>query len=109
LSDDDLDADLVPAPEEALPAPNVQVIRAHCQPLMQTLGDARALYGQPYSAQAAVQLLASCPLRWCQALALGLFVRSTGAAWLDTRARTHAQRARRAALPTRTLQRYMNW
>jgi hypothetical protein len=109
LSDEELEADLVPVPEEALPTPNVEAIRAHCGPLMRALADTRALYGQPYTAQAVVQLLADCPLRWRHGLALGLYVRSTGAAWLDTRARTQAQRAQHAALPARTLQRYMAW
>jgi uncharacterized protein (TIGR02270 family) len=109
LSDQELEADLVPAPEEALPLPNVEAVRAHCQPRIQTLAEARALYGQPYSAQGVVELLPHCPLRWRHALALGLFVRSTGAAWLDTRATTRAQKNQHAALTPRALLRFSAW
>jgi uncharacterized protein (TIGR02270 family) len=85
LEDDDLDADLIPLPEEQLDEPNVEAIARFCEPRSSMT---RVFYGQPFD----LELLARAPLRVRHVLALALGVRSAGKFWLDTNAPSAAQR-----------------
>jgi uncharacterized protein (TIGR02270 family) len=107
LENDDLDADLVPRPEEDLPAPNVAAIKRHCEERAKLLGTkARVLYGQPFNLEQVGNVLAKVPLRVRHGVALALGVRSGGSLWLDTRAPSALQRAQMSRIGTVSLRRF---
>jgi uncharacterized protein (TIGR02270 family) len=94
LASEDLDADLVPPPEDALPDPDPHAVRAHCrEALVRMNADQRWLHGKPFGLGALVDALHSVPLGARHSLAAALFVRTAAASWLDTRA-LHAQQVR---------------
>jgi hypothetical protein len=94
LEDDDLSADLAPSVESALPDPDAAKVRAHCEAALQRLAPARRhVAGAPFSLEALARELLVAPLGQRHTLALSLFVRSQGAAWINTRARMAIQRA----------------
>jgi uncharacterized protein (TIGR02270 family) len=107
LEQDDLEADLVPLPEEQLPAPNSRAIRAFCAAQGEAPG--RLLYGAPHGIERVVDVLARRPTRVRHVLAAGLFVRSTGTMFVDTSARTSVQRAQLSAITPRALSRFLTW
>jgi hypothetical protein len=87
LEDDDLEADLVPAPEEALPTPNAEAIRALCTARARELpATKRLLFGAEASPAQLAHVFAVAPLGWHHALGLAHGVRS-GGAWIETRTR----------------------
>ncbi len=94
LEQDDLDADLAPAPEDDLPDSDPAAVRAHCEQASRRLvGDRRWLAGKPFAVEGLLERLREAPLGVRHALALVLFVRSGGTAWLATRALSIEQRA----------------
>jgi len=99
LEVDELDADLVPWPEEALPPPNVGAIAALCAArVRECRGTRRLLFGAPFDAARLATLLESCPLGWRHTLAVSAFLRSDSDTRVDTRALS-----RRQAMQMRTL------
>ena len=110
LEDDDLDADLVPAPEEALPSPNTEAIVAFCERTARALSTKqRVLWGQPISAQQTARVLSEGPLRVRHYLALAHGVRSGGSIWLDTCARTAVQQSSVARVAASSVQRFVGF
>lgn len=94
LEEDDLDADLVPLPEDELPQPNAQAIADYCaRAWKEGATPQRVLNARVHGAEQTAQVLASAPLSVRHALALAHGVRSGGSVWLDTRAATASQRA----------------
>jgi uncharacterized protein (TIGR02270 family) len=91
LDGDDLEADLVPAPEDALPPPNVGAIRQFCKET-RLAGPQRYIGGQPMRADVVLGYLEHAPLRRRHSLALALSIQNGGRAWVDTRAYSLAQR-----------------
>ncbi|HEX6244790.1 MAG TPA: hypothetical protein VFZ61_27915 [Polyangiales bacterium] len=92
LEDDDLDADLVPSPEDELPQPNATAIAEFCARAPGS-STQRTLAGRAWNSGQVAEVLDGAPLRVRHALALSHGVRSAGSAWLDTRAATVKQRA----------------
>jgi len=87
LEQEDLDADLVPKPENALPLPQANVVATwwrEARPRMDTRK--RYLAGQPFTPRVLLDALASAPMRRRHALALELTLRSRGAIQVPTRA-----------------------
>ncbi len=101
LEQDDLDADLVAPPEDALPLPNAPAIRAYWGASAARYDVARRyLRGQPLQhvgIELVLDHLERGPLRTHHVLALSLAVRTRGEVWLDTRAFSAQQRSTRAA------------
>jgi|GEM_PF-2439644 uncharacterized protein (TIGR02270 family) len=86
LEEDDLDADIVPPPEDALPDPDPKAVRDHCGEAMARLNpDQRWLCGKPFSVGTLVEALQLLPMRARHSIATVLFVRTAGASWVDTR------------------------
>ncbi|MCY1018761.1 TIGR02270 family protein [Pyxidicoccus sp. MSG2] len=85
--EEDLDADLTPKPEDALPMPRPESVAAWWQQERQRL-DAKQRYlaGQPFTPVAVLDALVSAPMRRRHALALELALRSRGAVQVPTRA-----------------------
>lgn len=93
LEEDDLDADLVPAPEDDLPTPDVAAIRRFCELASSKLASGqRYLHGKPLSAGAIVHSLEHAPLRLRHVLALLLGIKTSGKTWIDTRTWSRIQR-----------------
>jgi len=93
LDSDDLEADLAPAAEDALPEPDPAAIRRLCgEAALRLSSDRRWLAGQPHTPSTLVEYLGRAPLGQRHVLALSLYVRTRGGAWIDTRARTARQR-----------------
>lgn len=107
LEADDLDADLVPTPEQELPAPAVLAITRHCEQRLKTLGSKqRLIYGRPYGLDSVAEALRRAPLRVRHGVALALGVRCAGSLWVDTRAATRKQEAQLSRIPALNLQRF---
>ncbi|MCY1082306.1 TIGR02270 family protein [Archangium lansingense] len=87
LKQEELDADLVPRPEDALPLPQADAVATWWQEVRPSL-DMRQRYlaGQPFTPQVLLDTLASAPMRRRHALALELALRSRGALQVPTRA-----------------------
>ncbi|HYO59190.1 TIGR02270 family protein [Archangium sp.] len=92
LQEEDLDADLTPKPEDALPWPEAQAVadwwrqkRERFQPGM------RYLRGRPYDAAALLEALGREPMRRRHMLAMELAIRSQGGRIVPTRALTWRQ------------------
>lgn len=101
LEDDDLDADLVPAPEHALPSPNPAAIAKYWDQSRGQLDERkRYLRGLPLTLESVFDALEQAPLRVRHVLALMLGVRTAGQCWLDTRLFTTTQRERLTAMRT---------
>ncbi|QRK11330.1 TIGR02270 family protein [Archangium violaceum] len=96
---DDLDADLSPKPEDALPMPHPEQVAAWWREARVRL-DSRQRYlaGQPFTPQALLDALVSAPMRRRHALALELALRSQGAHQVPTRAFVEHQLARWRAI-----------
>ena len=114
LDEDDLDADLVPAPEDALPTPDVAAITKYWAEA-QTRFDStqRYLGGLPFDLGNALDYLAKTQGRRRQPIAVELSVRSTAKLRLDTRVFTATQQAEldsaRVGASSITLRAYSRW
>lgn len=94
LEEDDLDADLTPRPEEALPLPEARVVAAWWQRERARFEQGRRyLRGRPYEPAVLLESLAGEPMRRRHVLASELLIRSRGTCLLPTRALTWRQRA----------------
>jgi uncharacterized protein (TIGR02270 family) len=87
FEEEDLDADLVPGPERALPLPEPDAVeswwRGERDRFQQSL---RYLGGRPVGLRAMLQALANGPMRRRYLVALELAARSQGVFWMETRA-----------------------
>jgi uncharacterized protein (TIGR02270 family) len=93
LEEDDLDADLGPADEDALPDPDVAAVHQHCDRMLRQLAaDRRLLGGKPFGLEVLISELYDAPLGRRHVLGLSLFIRSGATAWVDTRAFSAEQR-----------------
>jgi uncharacterized protein (TIGR02270 family) len=94
LEQDDLDAVLVPLPEDVLPVPDPVVVRARVEGSASGM-DARRrhLRGGPMAGELLFHHLARGALRTRHVLALALRIRTRGQVRIDTRAFTAQQRA----------------
>jgi len=101
LEEEDLDADLTPRPEDALPIPNPGVVRAWWQHERKgfTAGQ-RYLRGKPFSMERLLAELELGPMRRRHAHALELALRSRGALRLQTRAFSPRQNRELASMRT---------
>jgi uncharacterized protein (TIGR02270 family) len=101
LEHDDLDADLVPIPEDAMPLPNVAAIRAYWAKSSGSFSRSeRYVLGRPVSVSSMVEALSQARMRVRHVLAQALAARTAGQCRLDTRALISDQRARLEALGT---------
>ncbi|GEL75582.1 TIGR02270 family protein [Myxococcus virescens] len=95
--EEDLDADLVPKPEDDLPWPNVTAVRDWWgAEKKRFVKDTRYLLGRPFSGSGLVEALETSPMRRRHVLARELALRSQGTLTVRTRAFTHVQRAEQA-------------
>ena len=77
LEEDDLDANLIPQPEDALPTPDADAIEQFWKQARRQFDSSRRyLAGEVFSAQVLLQQLEQGPLRWRHVLALSLGVRT---------------------------------
>ncbi|PTL82336.1 hypothetical protein DAT35_21145 [Vitiosangium sp. GDMCC 1.1324] len=92
-SQEDLDADLVPRPEDDLPWPHVAAVRAWWDEARKRFDKGtRYLLGQPFSGPVLVDALETGPMRRRHVLARELAIRTQGKHVIPTRAFTHRQR-----------------
>ena len=99
LEEDDLDADLVPAPEDALPLPNAGAIRAWWKSRAAELElkpQQRLVFGVPRTPEVLLEALERRPLGLRRGWSLAAFLWSGGLFWLDGEGLSVAQRARLA-------------
>jgi uncharacterized protein (TIGR02270 family) len=95
LEKDDLDADLAPAPEDALPRPNAQAIRRFCEQQRAAWSPGqRYLAGRDAKRETLFECLEREPLRRRHVLALALAIQGGGTGWVDTRTFAREQRRR---------------
>jgi len=93
LEEDELDADLVPQPEDELPEPNVEAIRAWWRMRERELNNSqRLVLGEPRSPEGLLWALESGPLGLRHGWALAAHLWSGGRFWLDTEALSTEQR-----------------
>jgi uncharacterized protein (TIGR02270 family) len=93
LGEDNLDADLVPVPEDDLPTPDAAAIRRFCEQPSSKLPDGRRfVHGKPLTAEAVLDSLEGAPLRRRHVLALWLGILTGARAWVDTRTGSREQR-----------------
>lgn len=86
LLDDDLDASLVPVPEDYLPLPNPQAVREWWfEQRSDFSADVRYIAGGAHGAERIIGCLLELPTRRRHVLAQELMLRSAGGVWLDTR------------------------
>ncbi|ATB45251.1 TIGR02270 family protein [Corallococcus macrosporus] len=91
---EDLDADLVPKPEDDLPWPNMATVRGWWdKEKKRFLKGTRYLLGSPFSGSVLVEALETSPMRRRHVLARELAMRSQGTLTVRARAFTHVQRA----------------
>lgn len=91
---EDLDADLVPRPEDDLPWPNVAAVRGWWDAEKKRFAKGtRYLLGRPFNGSVLVEALETSPMRRRHVLARELALRSQGTLMVRTRAFTHVQRA----------------
>ena len=101
FDEDDLDADLMPLPEEALDPPNATAFAAAVEEHQAGLNPAtRYLRGTPFSAAALVEALTHGSLRTRHVLTDLLTILSAGAHRVDTHALVHQQQQQLDALRT---------
>jgi uncharacterized protein (TIGR02270 family) len=99
LDEDDLDADLVPPPEDALPTPDPRAIRGACDQAAARMSPGeRYLGGRAFTPEVVFDYLELAPMRRRHLLALSFAIRSRGRAWVDTRGFSRGQLAQIAAL-----------
>jgi uncharacterized protein (TIGR02270 family) len=93
LEEEDLDADLIPPPEAALPVPHVGEVRKWWQAERRRF-DTRTRYlsGKPWEWNTLLESLAGAPMRRRHTLALDLARRGSGQIHVNTRALAHHQR-----------------
>jgi uncharacterized protein (TIGR02270 family) len=90
---EDLDADLVPRPEDDLPWPHVAAVRAWWDEARKRFDKGtRYLLGQPFSGPVLVDALETSPMRRRHVLAREVAIRTQGMHVIPTRAFTHRQR-----------------
>jgi uncharacterized protein (TIGR02270 family) len=93
LEEDDLDADLVPQPEDALPQPNIEAISAWWKEKEGELKSSpRLVFGAPWSPGGLLWALENGPLGLRRGWALAAHLWSGGRFWLDTEALSTVQR-----------------
>jgi hypothetical protein len=113
LAADDLDADLVPAPEDALPEPNAEAIVKHWKEAQSGFDTSqRYLGGATFSLTRALDYLKQAPSRLRHPVALELGVRSGAKLHLNTRLFTmiqHAQLDAARGLIQTPLRVYCQW
>jgi hypothetical protein len=99
LEEDDLDADLVPRPEEELPDPNAIAIRRACESwLPQAAKGARLLGGRPLTPEGVASFLERAPLGQRHVVAMAVGIRTGGSVEIETRGFVGQQRRDLAAL-----------
>ncbi|MDB4989710.1 MAG: hypothetical protein JWN04_4888 [Myxococcaceae bacterium] len=99
LPDDDLDAELVPTPEDELPRPNPAALERACTVrLASAKQHPHLLDGVPFSSEQVLRSLELSPLGRRDVLALVYGIRTGGAAWLDTHTLSHSQQVRMTSL-----------
>jgi uncharacterized protein (TIGR02270 family) len=99
FEDDDLGANLVPQPEDALPRPNPDVVERFWKQRAGLFDPSRRyLAGFLFGTDVLMRQLEYAPLRLRHVLALTLCIRIGPTAWVDTRAWSATQRARIAAV-----------
>jgi uncharacterized protein (TIGR02270 family) len=99
LADDDLESDLAPPPEDALPLPNPPAILRHCEEAAAKMDrGTRNLAGQRFRPPRILEYLTNAPLGRRHVLGLTLGIRTGGRAWLNTRASSARQRGQLDAL-----------
>jgi len=87
LEEEDLDADLTPKPEDALPLPQPDAVATWWKEARPRLDvKQRYLAGQPFTPQVLLDALVNAPMRRRHALALELALRSRNATHVPTRA-----------------------
>jgi len=108
LAEDDLDADLVPRPEDALPLPDAFSIESWWQEARPRFDpNVRHLAGKPFSLETLRAAIDAGPMRRRTPLALDLEIRSQGAFRLETRRWAREQRCNLEPLrPSRLTQPY---
>jgi uncharacterized protein (TIGR02270 family) len=113
LEQDDLEADLVPAPEDALPTPDAAAITKFWAEAQARFDSSqRYLGGAPFDLDSALDYLTQTPGRRRQAIATELLVRSTGKLRVNTRLFTTTQHTEIAAARQAahvTLRAYSRW
>ena len=93
LEEDDLDADLVPQPEDALPQPNIEAIGAWWKGKEGELkASPRLVFGAPWGPGGLLWALENGPLGLRHGWALAAHLWSGGRFWLDTEALSTVQR-----------------
>lgn len=100
LEADDLDANLIPAPEEVLPIPNARALRRWWtseEEKLTSQGARRLVLGQPRSSATFLDALEDGPLGLREGWAMALHLWSGGRLWLDVEAFSGPQRAQLAA------------
>jgi len=101
LEHDDLEADLIPIPEDAMPLPNVAAIRAYWAKSNGSFSlSERYVLGRPVTVSSMLEALSQGRMRVRHVLAQALAARTAGQCWLDSRALVADQRARLEALRT---------
>jgi uncharacterized protein (TIGR02270 family) len=94
FEEEDLDADLVPGPERALPLPEPDAIERWWRGERYRFQESvRYLGGRPIGLRVMLQTLAKGPMRRRYLVALELAARSQGAFWIETRAWAREQMA----------------
>ncbi|WP_426756055.1 TIGR02270 family protein [Myxococcus sp. Y35] len=92
FEEDDLQADLTPKPEQALPVPAADAIAAWWRSARKQFDpQKRYLYGEPFDGRVLLEALAHTPMRRRHVLALELALRSGGALRVRTRGRVSRQ------------------
>ena len=104
LEDDDLAADLTPAPEDALELPDAAAIARFCEQIAAQLDPRRRyLNGHVFGPEAVLDALERGPLRRRDALALLFTIGTAGQLAIDTRAFCSEQRAQIEAARARAV------
>jgi uncharacterized protein (TIGR02270 family) len=99
IDQDDLDANLVPIPEDAMPDPDAEAIRRYWEKAQSGFSPSqRYLLGQPVSVSSLLDALERARMRVRHVLAQQLGIRTGGQCWLDTTMLISDQRARLAEL-----------
>ncbi|HKU37972.1 MAG TPA: type VI secretion system tip protein TssI/VgrG [Polyangiales bacterium] len=99
FEDDDLEADLVPIPEDALAEPNAAAMRAFWQSASSAFPEGqRYVLGQPLTVTNLLSALGRARMRVRHVLAQALAARTAGQCWLDTRDLVSRQRRKLSEL-----------
>jgi uncharacterized protein (TIGR02270 family) len=99
LEAEDLEANLVPIPEDAMPDPDVDAIRKQWEAMQSKFTPQyKYVFGQPLSVASLLDGLEHGRMRTRAPLALALAIRTEGQCWLDTRMLVRDQRTRLAQI-----------